>query len=48
MPANARLLLAATDVAQNDAATEAERMHQRIRQRQQTQVPPAQAPYGTG
>ncbi len=48
MPANARLLLAATDVAQNDAATEAERMHQRIRQRQQMQVPPAQAPYGTG
>lgn len=48
MPANARLLLAATDVVQNDAATEAERMHQRIRQRQQTPVPPAQAPYGIG
>jgi hypothetical protein len=48
MPANARLLLAATDVVQNDAGTEADRMHQRIRQRQQTPVPSAQAPYGTG
>ena len=47
-PPSARLLLAATQVAQSDAASEADRMHQRIRQRQQTQPPPAQAPYGTG
>ena len=48
MPPNARLLLAATDVVQNQAASEEDRVHQRIRQRQQTQVPPAEAPYGTG
>ena len=48
MPRNARLLLAATDIVQNDATTEADRMHERIRQRKQTQVPPAEAPYGTG
>lgn len=47
-PSNARLLLVATDGTAADAASESERMLQRIQRLRRIQRRPMPAPYGTG